>query len=189
MCTTCRQLWWLLHICRTCMLFPDNSYHWSCKHSTCQQTLHRFGPQQDTVLPDFRSPTPTISLSGDICHTILISKKNKGAGINSNSIDHFVSLVKCTIPSAKPDLRFIFEQIYQNNIPLPIKWYFTDVYLFCLHKDPTDHSKLCPLCILTATHWIIANHVAHTLKSKFALHLFSYNFARMAPTLSSWQCN
>ena len=66
-------------------------------------------------------------------------------------------------PSIKPDLHYIFDLIYQNKLPQPIKRYFTDVYLFCLHKDPTDTTKLRPLGIPTAIRRLIASHVAHTL--------------------------
>jgi hypothetical protein len=58
-----------------------------------------------------------------------------------------------------------------------IKHYFTDVYLFCLHKVPNDHSKLCPLGIPTAIQRLIATHVARSFKSKFATHLLSNNYA------------
>jgi hypothetical protein len=92
-----------------------------------------------------------------------------------DSIDLFITLVKSTIPSIKPDLRFIFNTIYQNKLPDMIKHYFTDVYLFCLHKDPNDHSKLCPLGIPTTIRCLIATHVARSLKSKFASHLLPYN--------------
>ncbi len=36
--------------------------------------------------------------------------------------------------TVKSDLRFIFDLISQNMLPHPIKRYFTDVYLFCLHR-------------------------------------------------------
>ncbi len=135
-------------------------------------------------VPDRGHPDPNTaslhqpySLTGDICQTILHSKKNKGSGINSDSIDLFITLVKSTIPSVKPDLRFISNTIYQNNLPDMIKRYITDVYLFCLHKHPNDHTKLCPLGILTAIQRIIATHVARSLKSKFPSHLLPYNYA------------
>ena len=48
--------------------------------------------------------------------------------------------------------------------------------LFCLHKDPTDLSKLQPLGIPTVIHRIITNHIAHSLRSKFVSHLLPYNF-------------
>jgi hypothetical protein len=57
-----------------------------------------------------------------------------------------------------------------------IKRYFTDVYLFCLHKDPNNHSKLRPLGIPTSIRQLIATHVARSLKSKFASHLLPYNY-------------
>jgi hypothetical protein len=127
--------------------------------------------------PNTASPHQPYSLTGDICQTIFHSKKNKGAGINSDSIDLFITLVKSTILSVKPDLRFIFNTIYQNNLPDVIKRYFTDVYLFCLHKDPNDHTKLRPLGIPTAIRRLIATHVARSLKSKFTSHLLPYNYA------------
>ena len=133
-------------------------------------------------VPDRNNTTPSdphqaYSLPGNICDTILTSKRNKGAGVNSDSIDLFIALVKKATPATKTDLQFIFEKIYQNDIPPDITRYFTDVYLFCLHKDPSDPSKLRPLGIPTAIRRIIATHVARTLKQKFAYHLFPYNFA------------
>ena len=69
-----------------------------------------------------------------------------------------------------------------------------DVYLFCLHKDPTDASKLRPLGIPTAMRRIIARHVAQYFKPKFADYLLPINFAvgilKEAPpssTLSNWE--
>jgi hypothetical protein len=67
-----------------------------------------------------------------------------------------------------------------------IKHYFTDVYLFCLHKDPNDHSKLCPLGIPTAIGRLIATHLARSLKSKFAFHLLPYNHAVGIPDRTSF---
>jgi hypothetical protein len=58
-----------------------------------------------------------------------------------------------------------------------IKCYFTDFYLFCLQKDPNNHSKLHPLGIPTAIRQIIATHIARSLKSKFASHLLPHNYA------------
>jgi hypothetical protein len=138
--------------------------------------------------PDPNSTTPhqTYSLIADICHTILHSKKNKGASINSDFIDLFITLVKSTIPSIKPDLRFIFNTIYQNNFPDMIKRYFTDVYLFCLHKDPNNHSKLRPLGIPTAIRQLITTHAARSLKSKFASHFLPYHYAIGIPNGTSF---
>jgi hypothetical protein len=51
----------------------------------------------------------------------MTSKKNKGAGINADSIDLFIMLIKKASPSVQPNIHFIFDQIYRNNIPLSIK--------------------------------------------------------------------
>jgi hypothetical protein len=134
-------------------------------------------PDRGHPNPNSATPHQPNSLTGDICHTILHSKKNKGTGINSDSINLFITLVKSTIPSVKPDLRLISNTIYQNNLSDVIKRYFTDVYLFCLHKDPNNHSKLHPLGIPTAIRKLISTHVARSLKSKFAPHLLLYNYA------------
>jgi len=149
---------------------PDNIAH--VKKLYTQPVPDRGHPPLDTTNPHQR-----YSLPGNICDTILSSKKNKGAGISSDSIDLFITLVHKATPQLKLNLHFIFDKIYQNDIPPTITRYFTDVYLFCLHKDPTDHSKLRPLGIPTAIRRIIATHIARTLKSKFASHLFPYNFA------------
>jgi hypothetical protein len=123
-------------------------------------------------------PTPSpstssqpFSLPGDICKIILHAAKNKEAGINADTINLFTTLIKFSIPTIKPDLHFIFDLIYQNKLPQCIKRYFTDVYLFCLHKDPKDTTKFRPLGIPTAIQRLIASHVAHTLRDKFSSHL------------------
>ena len=131
-------------------------------------------------------PPQSYSLPGDICRTISLAAKNKGTGVNADSIDLFVSLVKCPIPTIKPDLRFIFDLIYRNQLPDEIRRYFTDVYLFCLHKDPTDATKLRPLGIPTAIRRLIASHVARTLRDKFSQHLLPYNYAVGVPNGSDF---
>jgi hypothetical protein len=93
-----------------------------------------------------------------------------------DSIDLSIALVKKAPPPVKNDISFIFDQIYKNNIPATIRRFFMDMYLFCLHKDPSDHSKLRPLGIPTAIRRLVATHVTRTLKSKFAAHVFLYNF-------------
>jgi hypothetical protein len=126
-------------------------------------------------------PTQQYALPGDICDTITHANRHKGAGVNADSIDIFIDLVKSKLPSVPADLNHIFNQIYQNNLPPAIHRYFTDVYLFCLHKDPNDTTKLRPLGIPTAIRRLIASHVAHTFRGKFAHHLLPYNWAVGSP--------
>jgi hypothetical protein len=143
-------------------------------------------PPQNHPCSTPSTPSQPFSLPGNICKTILHAAKNKGAGINADSIDLFTTLVKCPIPTAKPDLHFIFDLIYQNKLPQCIKCYFTDIYLFCLHKDPKDATKLCPLSIPTAIHRLIASHVALTLRDKFSSHLLPFNYAVGIPNGSNF---
>ena len=116
-------------------------------------------------------------------HTTIIfhASCHKGAGVNADSIDIFIDLAQANIPSTSLNLNFIFNQIYQNNFPPPIKRYFTDVYLFCLHEDPLDKSKFRPLGIPTAIHRLIVSHVAHTFRKKIARHMLPFNYAVGTP--------
>ena len=98
-----------------------------------------------------------LSPRGNICQTIRHITPHKATGVNADSTDSFIDLVYANIPQVNDDLQYIFNQIYINNIPPPIKHFFSDVYLFCLHKDPTDASKLRPLGIPTAMRRIIAH--------------------------------
>ena len=155
----------------------------------------------DIVRGLYTRPVPTInyppkpptsqpySLPGDICTTILHASRNKGAGVNADSIDIFIDLVQANLTAIPSHLNFIFNQIYQNNLPQPITRYFTDVYLFCLHKDPLDKSKLRPLGIPTAIRRLIASHVAHTFREKFARHMLPYNYAVGTPNGTNFIIN
>jgi hypothetical protein len=129
------------------------------------------------------------SLPGNICTTILHTSCHKGAGVNADSIDIFIDLVQAKLPTTSNHLNFIFNQIYQNNLPPPITCYFTNVYLFCLHKDPIDKSKLCPLGIPTAIQCLIASHVAHTFRKKFARHMPPFNYAVGTPNGTNFIIN
>ncbi len=66
------------------------------------------------------------------------------AGINADSIDLFKALVKQPIPSIKPDLHYIFNLIYQNKLPQPIKRYFTDVYLILSTQGSHGYHQTSP---------------------------------------------
>ena len=99
-------------------------------------------PPQNHPCTTPSTPSQPFSLPDDICKTILHAVKNKGVGINADSINLFTTLVKCPIPTIKPDPHFIFDLIYRNKLLQCIKGYFTDIYLFRLNKDPKDTTKL-----------------------------------------------
>ncbi len=96
---------------------------------------------------------------------------------------------KAQFPSILKNLNFIFQQIYQNNLPPLIRQYFTNVYLFCLHKDPLNKSKLCPLGIPTTIRRLIASHVAHTFCKKKSRHMLPYNYAVGTPNGTNFIIN
>jgi hypothetical protein len=165
------------------------------------QSIATIGPQNIThvnklytkPVPPHNYPDPSLfiphqahSLPGNICNTIRNAAKNKGAGVNADSIDLFTALVKCPIQTIEPDLRFIFNLIYQNKLPDTIKCYFTHLYLFCLHKDANKPTKLRPLGIPTAICRLIASHLARTLRDKFSSHLLPFNYAVGIPDGSSF---
>jgi hypothetical protein len=125
-------------------------------------------------VPDQRHPPPppphqTYPLPGDICTTIRHANHHKGAGVNADSIDIFIDGVNANIPYVPTDLNFIFNQIYQNNLPPESN---------CLHEDPNDKTKLHPLGIPTAIRRLMASHVAHTFRKKIARHMLPFNIQR-----------
>ena len=174
----------------------NDEYRTAVSRACTSQSIATIGPANITHVKKLYTPTvPTLgyphpssfqkhqtySLPGNICDTIRHAARNKGAGVNADSIDLFSSLLKCSIPTITEDLQFIFDLIYKNKLPENIKRYFTDVYLFCLHKDPHDPTKLRPLGIPTAIRRLIGSHVARTLRQKFANHLLPYNYAVGVP--------
>ena len=129
----------------------NDEYRTAVSRACASQSIATIGPTNIThvkklytsTVPTLGYPHPstlqnhqTYSLPGNICNTIRHAAHNKGAGVNADSIDLFSSLLKCSIPTITDDLQFVFDLIYKNKLPENIKRYFTDVYLFCLHKDP-----------------------------------------------------
>jgi hypothetical protein len=135
----------------------NNEYRTAVSRACALQSIATIGPTNLThvkklftpTVPSLGYPHPssfpnhqTYSLPGNICNTIQHAARNKGVGVNADSIDLFSLLLNCSIPTVTDDLQFIFDLIYKNSLPDNIKHYFTDVYLFCLHKVPLDPTKL-----------------------------------------------
>jgi hypothetical protein len=151
---------------RSAQQVADNDeYRTAVSRACASQYIATIGPNDLTHVKKLYTPTvpslgyphpssfpthQTYSLPGNICDTIQHAAHNKGAGINADSIDLFSLLLSCSIPTICDDLQFNFDLIYKNKLPYSIKCYFTDVYLFCLHKDPLDTTKLRSLGIPTA---------------------------------------
>jgi hypothetical protein len=94
-----------------------------------------------------------------------------------DSLDIFIRLAKRDDSSTHKALRLLFKRIYNADIPKSAEPYFTNTYLFCLHKDEKDPSKLRPIGIPTALRRIIANHIARVFRLKFGRRLWPHNFA------------
>ncbi len=62
----------------------------------------------------------------------------------ADSIDNFIHLVKRNDTYTNNNIQQLFQLIFQGTIPIEAKHFFTDTYLFCLHKDETDKTKLRP---------------------------------------------
>ncbi len=102
----------------------DDQYRTAVGLACSSQSIATIGPHNIShvnklytqPVPPCNHPRPTpstphqsFSLPGDICNTILHAAKNKGAGINADSIDLFKALIKQPIPSIKLDLHYIFD--------------------------------------------------------------------------------
>ena len=168
---------------RSAQQAADNDEYQTAVSGACASqsiAIATVGPTNITHVKKLYTPTvPTLgyphpssfqnhqiySLPGNICDTIRHAARNKGAGVNADSIDLFSSLLKCSIPTITDVLQFMFEfdLIYKDKLPENIKLYFIDVHIFCLHKDPLDPTKLRPIGIPTAIRRLIASHVARTL--------------------------
>ena len=116
-------------------------------------------------------------LPGNVAKTIRKAAKRKGKGSNGDSLDAFIGLAKQNRPEIDKALQEVFNLVFQGRLPAAAKQYFTDTYLFCLYKDPSNPSKLRPLGIPSAVRRIVASHVAKYYRGKFAHHLLPYNFA------------
>ncbi len=87
---------------------------------------------------DHSQNTHTLYLPGNICDTIRTCSKNKGTGILADSIDTFIHLIKLNDKLINENIQQLFQLVYQETIPSNARHFFTDTYLFCLHKDHPD---------------------------------------------------
>ena len=143
------------HICRI---------HQHLQHCARQQTIHTPCPRPTP--PSHTTASPYLPPPWRHLHNDTTCNRHKGAGVNADSIDIFIDGVNANIPYVPTDLNFIFNQIYQNNLPPESN---------CLHKDPNDKTKLHPLGIPTAIRRLMASHAAHTFREKFAQHMLPFN--------------
>ena len=134
-------------------------------------------------LPPLQLPPLPVSngqsfqLPGDIIKSIRRAPRTTGAGINCDTIDSFVDLVSLNNAAINEDIRALFNYIYCGHVPEIVAAYLRDSYLFCLHKDPEDDTKLRPIQIPLALRRLLANHVADWYKGIAAFRLAPFNMA------------
>mmetsp|Transcript_18973 Transcript_18973/g.34190 ORF Transcript_18973/g.34190 Transcript_18973/m.34190 type:complete len:1170 (+) Transcript_18973:5063-8572(+) len=127
--------------------------------------------------PPPRHTHQPVHLPGDVCATIKRASKCTGAGVNADSIDAFIDLANLNIASVNDDLRRLFNLVFQGLLPPSIAIYFTDAYLFLLHKDPNDPSKLRPIAIPSGMRRITASHIMTSYRQRFAIDMLPLNYA------------
>ena len=133
--------------------------------------------------PRGRYPTPPRAakqwhaMPGDICKTLRGGAKHRGAGARADTLDMFIDLACMDDKEVDRDLRDLFNLIFNNKVPERIAKYFRDSYLFCLHKDINDKSRLRPIAVPSALRRAVALHVAKTCKGRFAQRLLPQQYA------------
>jgi len=67
-----------------------------------------------------------------------------------DSLDIFIRLVNRSCNRLNKAIRVVLRKFYNGQVDNCMKPYFTNTYLFCLHKDEKDPTKLHPISIPTA---------------------------------------
>ena len=67
--------------------------------------------------------------------------------------------------------------VFQGLLPPSIAVYFTDAYLFLLHKDPDDPTKLRPIAIPSGMRRLTASHIMASYRQRFAIDMLPLNYA------------
>ena len=119
-----------------------------------------------------------VHLPSDICKTIKRASKCTGAGVNADSVDAFIDLVELHINSENDKIRCLFNLVFQGWIPPEeAAVFFTDAYLFFLHKDPDDLTKLRPIAIPSGMRRLTASHIMVSYQQRFAIDMRPLNYA------------
>ena len=112
---------------------------------------------------------------GDICATIKLAFKCTGAGVNADSVDAFIDLINLNIASVNEDMRRLFNLVFQGLLLPEVAIYFTDAYLFLLHKDPDDSTKLRPIATPSGMRRLAASHIMVSYRQRFATDMLPLN--------------
>ena len=76
------------------------------------------------------------------------------------------------------NIRCLFNLVFQGWIPPEeAAVFFTDAYLFFLHKDPDDLTKLRPIAIPSGMRRLTASHIMVSYRQPFATDMLPLNYA------------
>ncbi|KAL7531801.1 hypothetical protein ACHAWF_003911, partial [Thalassiosira exigua] len=159
-------------VCNVAAVAPINDSNIDAVKKLIPPPLPSLGREEPTI-----STHQTYHLPGDICATIRKAPRTTAGGLQCDTIDAFVDLIKCEDEAIDANLRRLFDFIYRGQVPKAVQHYFSDGYLFCFFKDPANPSKLRPIQIPSALRRLIASHVCTYGRSRFAMDLLPYNFA------------
>jgi hypothetical protein len=122
----------------------------------------------------------------DIINTFQRLKKGKAPGIQSDSTDIYIRLLRKRLPhdpSAAPKSKIaklyadFFTLIASGSYGEIERKYNNTIYLVALHKDINNLKKLRPIGVPTAIRRINAALLINKNKSDFASHLLPFNYA------------
>ncbi|KAL7553821.1 hypothetical protein ACHAWF_017709 [Thalassiosira exigua] len=116
-------------------------------------------------------------LPGDICRTIKKARRGAGAGPFADTLDGFIDLVRLSIGAVNESVRRLFDLLYRALLPEEVSHFMSDSYLFCLLKDPSDHSRLRPIAIPCAVRRLLASHVVAMERDALAMDLLPHQLA------------
>jgi hypothetical protein len=96
---------------------------------------------QEIIQPNIQQ----LHLPDVICETIQCSAWNKGTGLQTDSIDTFIGLVKLNNITINQNLQQLFNIIYQDQIPDNVRHFLPTLICFAFTRIPRMHQNLDPL--------------------------------------------
>eukprot|EP00984_Skeletonema_dohrnii_P016248 scaffold7173_cov81-Skeletonema_dohrnii-CCMP3373.AAC.1 len=165
---------------------PDNIQICQELHPPCLE----YEPQFPSI-PQTRSqanPSLVKFSAEEVVQRIRDLSTGKASGIQGDSIDPFIKLIKKRIPSnanlktlpqssIAHDLATFFSNIANANYGRRERNIINTIYFVAFHKDTNNPKKLRPIGVPTATRRITANLLMRKNRDDFASYLLPYNYA------------
>ncbi len=142
-------------------------------------------PQRNTRSQQAGANNITITPQ-DIITTFQKLKKGKAAGIQCDSTDIYIRLLRKRLPhdptaAAKSSIAKLYADFFtliaSGTYGEIERTYNNTIYLVALHKDVTNLKKLRPIGVPTAIRRVTAALLINKNKSDFTSHLLPFNYA------------